>query len=59
MLSLSLIDYSTGTTKIFQNQFLNSNIQVVYENMYRHLESYNPSEILFYYVCLNDLKNVL
>ena len=56
MLSLSLIDYSTGTTKIFQNQFLNSNIQVVYENMYRHLESYNPSEILFYYVCLNDFE---
>lgn len=54
ILACTIIDYSTGIIKLYQQQFLNSNVQIVYENIYRILESYNPSEILFHHTELNN-----
>lgn len=53
-LGLSNIDLSTGNNTIYETHSLNNDFQKILEEIYRFIESFNPSEIIFNNQFLND-----
>ena len=51
---LSTIDLSTGNNIIYETYSLNNDIQIIIEEIFRFIESYNPTEIILNRKNLND-----